>query len=136
MATLTVKRVKNFVIEAEDKPGVLAQFAKTLRDSGVNLKGLWGFGTQPGKAQIYCVPEDEAKFREACQKAGKTAKEGSCFSVSGEDRPGALCDLLDKVAAAKVNIHALDAISTGGVFGAYLWGEAKDIEALGKALGA
>lgn len=133
---LNVKRVKYFMMEAEDKPGVLARFAKTLRDSGVSLKGLWGFGIGQGKAQIFCVSEDEGKFRQACQKAGTAVKEGTSFYVSGEDRAGALCDLLDKVAAAKVNIHALDAISTGGVFGAYVWGEQKDTDALGKALGA
>lgn len=132
---LIVKRVKHFMMEAQDRPGVLAQFAKTLRDTGVNLKGLWGFGLGQGKAQIFCVPEDEGKFRQACQKASSPVKEGISFYVSGDDRAGALCDLLDKVTAAKINIHALDAISTGSVFGAYLWADPNDVEALGKALG-
>ena len=134
-ATMTVKRVKSFVIDVENKPGVLAQYLKGLREGGVNLKGLWGFATMAGNAKIHCIPEDEGKFRQACKKMGKEPRERISFSVSGEDRVGALCELLDKVAAANISFNALDAISSGNSFGAYIWGDRTNSDALGKALG-
>ena len=134
-APLTVKRVKSFVIDAENKPGVLAQYLKGLRDGGVNLKGLWGFATIGGNAKIHCIPDDEGKFLQACKKMGKEPRARTSFYVSGEDRAGALCELLDKVAVANINFNALDAISSGNSFGAYIWGDRTNSDALGKALG-
>jgi prephenate dehydratase len=134
-SSLTVRRVKSFVVDAENKPGVLAQYLKGLRDNGVKLKGLWGFATMGGNAKIHCIPEDEAKFRQACQKMGREPRERISFSVTGEDRVGALCELLEKVAAANISFNALDAISSGTMFGAYIWGDRTNSEALGKTLG-
>ncbi|MBI4057533.1 MAG: hypothetical protein HY399_08320 [Elusimicrobia bacterium] len=133
--TQTMKRVKYFIKDAEDKPGALAQFATTLKNAGVNLKGLWAFGMGGGKAQIICVPEDGVKFKNAAQAAGMQVREATCFFLAGEDRAGVLCEMLDKVSAAKINLHAVDAISTGNTYGAYVWAEDKDVEAVGKVLG-
>jgi prephenate dehydratase len=134
-ATTTVNRVKSFVIDAENKPGVLAQYLKGLRDGGVNLRGLWGFATMGGNAKIHCIPEDEGKFLAACKKMGREPRTRTSFQVSGEDRVGALCELLDKIAAANINFNALDAISAGNGFGAYIWGDRTNSEALAKTLG-
>src|SRR5258706_8437908 len=119
-AALAVKRVKSFVIDAENKPGVLAQYLKGLRDGGVNLKGLWGFATMGGNAKIHCIPDDEGKFLQACKKMGKERHVRISFSLSGEDRVGAICDLLDRIAAASTSFKALDAISSGNMFVAYI----------------
>ncbi len=133
---ISVKRSTHFLLETEDKPGTLARTAKQLRDGGVNLKGLWGFAKGQGRAQIFLVPENPAAFKQACQKSGLSVKEGTLFHLSGQDKPGALCDLLDKIAAAGINLQAVQAISTGDVFGSYLWTDPKDVEAAGKVLGA
>ena len=57
------------------------------------------------------------------------------FYISGENQVGALCDVLDKIAAANINFRALDAISIGDKFRAYLWGDRTNTDELAKLLG-
>lgn len=129
-------RVKHFAVDTEDKPGVLAKLAKQLRDAQVNLQGLWGFGVGPGKAQIFLVPENATKTKEGLQKLGFQVKEGTCFHLQGEDRAGALCETLEKIAAAGLNVHAIDAIAVKGHMGGYLWVKPEEVEQIGKILSA
>lgn len=129
-------RVKHLAVDTEDKPGILAKLVKQLRDAQVNLQGLWGFGTAPGKGQIFLVPQDAIKAKETLQKLGFQVKEGTCFALQGEDRAGALCESLEKVATAGLNIHAIDAIGVKGHFTAYLWVKPEEVDKLGKILSA
>jgi prephenate dehydratase len=133
---MAVKRVTYFSVDVEDRPGALADFCAALRDNKVNLKGLWGFGIGMGKAQIISVPQNPKQFQKATSAAGYAAKEGTAFYLTGADRVGALCKTLDLAKSAGMNLHALDALAIGGKFGAYIWGEENQAEALAKALGA
>ncbi len=56
--------------------------------------------------------------------------------MEGEDRVGALVETLEKIAGQGINLHAVDAVSLGGRFAAYVWSDPKDEEQLGRALGA
>jgi hypothetical protein len=133
---MAVKRVTYFSIEVDNKPGALADFCAALRNRKVSLKGLWGFASGMGKAQIFSVPQIPNQFQKATSAAGYVAREGTAFYLTGADRVGALCKTLDMAKSAGVNIHALDAIAVGGKFGAYIWGEENKTEDLAKALGA
>ncbi|HJZ85009.1 MAG TPA: hypothetical protein VKN99_07535 [Polyangia bacterium] len=131
---MEAKRSRYFSIGVEDKPGELAKFAKRLKDAGVNLAGLWGFGMGAGKGQFMAVPEDAAKFKKALEGSPWKATEQTCFYVTGEDRVGALCEILDRVAGAGINLQAVDGIGLGGRCGAYLWTDPKDVEKVAKIL--
>jgi len=90
------------------------------------------------RAQIDFVPEDAAAFR-AAAKAAKWKLVGpkKVFLVSGADRPGAVAELMTKLAQAKINVTAIDAVcATGGSFGALVWVEPRDVAKAAKALGA
>lgn len=43
------------------------------------------------------------------------------FLIQGDDRVGAIADIVGKLADAKINITAIDAISTDGRYGALCW---------------
>lgn len=131
---METKRLTYFAVDVPDKPGELAKFSKKLKEANLNLSGLWGFGVGQGKARIFCVPQDGARVKGAMEKAGIQAKEGNCFFLTGEDRPGALVDTLDRIASSGLNIHALDAIALGGRYGAYLWVDEKDVEKFSQIL--
>jgi hypothetical protein len=133
---MAVKRVTYFSIDIADRPGVLADVCAAMRDHKVNLKGLWGFGMGPGRAQIILVPQNPRQFQKASRSAGYVTKEGTAFYLTGTDRVGALCKTLDLVKSAGINLHAMDAVAFGGKFGAYIWGEENNTEKLAKALGA
>jgi prephenate dehydratase len=131
---MDIKRAKYFSIAVEDKPGELARFARKMKTANINLSGVWGFGVGQGKAQIFAVPQDEEKFKQAAKAAGLSVKEGICFRLEGQDKVGALLDTLERVASEGVNLHALDALALEGRFAAYIWAQEKDVEKLGKVL--
>jgi hypothetical protein len=131
---MDIKRTQYFSVAVEDKPGELARFARKMKAANVNLYGVWGFGIGQGKAQIFAVPQDEGKFKQAAEAGGLSIKEGTCFRLEGQDKVGALLDTLDRVAAEGVNLHAVDALALEGRFAAYIWAQEKDVEKLGKVL--
>jgi len=131
---MPVKRVDCFFLEVEDKPGVIAQFARQLKDAKINLKGLWGYSNPQGKGKIACVPQNNKKFIDAAKKLGLAATQETAFHISGPDKVGALCNVLDVLDKENINISVLDAISFSGRFGSYVWVDPKDVKAAAKAL--
>jgi hypothetical protein len=104
-----------------------------LRTAGVSLVSAWGFSTWGGQGEVFLVPEDAAAFLSAAAKAGLSAKETICFHVSDENRVGAVAELLEKIAAAEINLSGADAVAVGDQFGMVLWSHEPD--KLGAALG-
>ncbi len=131
---MDIARRTYFAIATEDRPGQLARFAKKMSDLEVNLSAVWSFGTGRGNAEIVAIPADSHAFAEAARSAGWSMREGSCFYLTGEDRPGALVDTLDLIAQEGINLHAVDAMGFGGRYAAYVWCDEKDVEALRKLL--
>ena len=135
--TETIRKVDYFYIKAADKPGEGARVLKALRDEGINLLAFSGF-PQGRKAQIDFIPENSVAFEAAAGRAGlKLSKKKSGFLVQGDDRPGAVAGIMEKLADAKINVTAIDALSAGGGrYGAILWVKPKDVARAAKALGA
>lgn len=132
-----IRKVDYFYIKAANKPGEGARVLKALRDEGVNLLAFSGF-PQGRQAQIDFIPEDPVAFQAAAKHAGlKLSKKKSGFLVQGEDRAGAVAEVMGKLADAKVNVTAIDAVSAGGGrYGAILWVKPKDVAKAARALGA
>ncbi|HSL02710.1 MAG TPA: hypothetical protein VK901_04130 [Nitrospiraceae bacterium] len=56
--------------------------------------------------------------------------------VDGEDRPGALADLTDRLGSAKINMIAVTGLCAGqGRFGAILWVKPGDMKKAAKVFG-
>jgi len=130
------KHVTYFKARLDDKPGALLAFAQNLKAKNISLSALWGYGTEPGEAVMFCIPKDPERFRSFARTAGMPVEEGNGFLVKGADKTGALLKPLDAIAKAGVNINALHAISAGGNYGAFIRVAPADIETTGKALGA
>ena len=133
----SIRRVQYFYVMAPDKPGEGARALQTLRDAGVNLLAFSGFPAGK-RAQLDFIPEDPAAFRAVARKAKwKVTGPKVGFLVEGDDRTGVMADLYAKLAAARINITASDAVIAGaGRFGAILWVKARDVNRTAKALGA
>ncbi len=133
----TVRKVQYFYIMAPDKPGEGARALRTLAEAGVNLLAFSGF-PEGKRSQLDFVPEDPAAFRAAARKAKwKVTGPKVAFVVEGEDRPGAVAEILGRLAEAKVNVTATDALCAGaGRFGVLLWVKPRDVSKAAKALGA
>ncbi len=126
--------MSDFSIDLPNRPGELARLASILREADVSLVGLWGYGSGQGQARFYCVPERAEQFRDFAQSAGLSVTEGKTFYLSGSDRPGALVEWLDKIAAAGINLQAIEAVGIHGEFGCFIWAEPKDLDNLKKLL--
>jgi hypothetical protein len=132
-----IRRVDYFYIDIANKPGEGARALATLRDAGVNLVAFSGF-PQGRRAQLDFVPENAAAFRQVAKKAGwKLTGPKKAFLIAGEDRIGVVAEVLDKLAGAKLNVIAVDALCAGaGRYGAILWVAPADVAKAAKLLGA
>jgi hypothetical protein len=103
----------------------------------VNLLAFSGFPSGR-KAQIDFVPENADALRAAAKTAKwKLVGPKKAFLVNGADRPGAVAEILARLAQAKLNVTAVDAVcASGGSYGAILWVEQSDVAKAAKALGA
>jgi hypothetical protein len=110
---------------------------ESLRAEGVNLVAFSGFPSGR-KAQIDLVPEDAAGLKAAAKKLKlKLGAKKTCFVVQGDDRVGALTETFGKLAAAKINVIASQAVTAGmGRYGAIFWVEPRNTGKVAKLLGA
>lgn len=132
-----IRRVDYYYVTVPDKPGEGARILAALHEAGVNLLAFSGFPAGARKSQLDFIPEDTAAFTKAARKAGlKLSSKKSGFLVQGEDRPGAVAEIMGKLGAAGINVTAIQAVCAGaGRYGAILWVKAPDLRKAAKALG-
>jgi hypothetical protein len=118
----SVRKVDYYSMKVPQRPGAGAAVLAAMKSGGVNLLAFHGFPTGRG-AQVDFMPDNSVKFRRAAQKAGlKLASRKTVFLVQGADRVGALTGVLSKLAAAKINLVALSAVTAGKRrFGMVFW---------------
>jgi hypothetical protein len=132
----SIRKVDYFKALVPDKAGEGARVLSTLLGEGINLLAFTGF-PRGRKTQLDFVPENGPAFRKAARKAGLTVTKKAAFLAQGEDSPGVIAEIVSKLADARVNIIALDAVAAGdGRYGAILWVKPADVRKAAKALGA
>ena len=131
-----VQPVEYYNIQTANKPGEAFRALSLLKQAGVDLLAFSGFPSGR-RSQLDFLPVDAKAFIQVARKAGwKLSPKKTGFLIQGEDRVGALSDVLGKLAAAKVNVTAVDAVTSGdGFYGAILWVKPEDNKRAAKALG-
>jgi hypothetical protein len=134
----TVRRIDYRYAIIDHQPGEGFRVAAALKEAGINLLAFSAFPAQEGKAQAVFVPEsDEALMRAAKSVGLELSPRKHAFLIQGDDRPGALADLLRKLGDGKINVVATDAVCAGsGRYGCILWVKPEDYDKAAKALGA
>jgi hypothetical protein len=131
-----VRTVQYFKVQIADKPGTLAGALAPLREAGGNLLAVHAF-PRSRRTQVDVVPEDPTSFKNIA-KMHKLKVQGPkmCLLVDGDDRPGALADLTDRLRLANINIISVTGLTAGqGRFGAILWVKPGDVKKAAKVLG-
>jgi len=133
----TVQRVDYFYVQVPNKPGEGARYLDALREAGINLLAFSGFPEGRG-AQLDFVPTDATAFRGFARRSKwKITGPKRAFLLGGEDRVGVIGEMLGKLAAARINVIAVDAVCAGaGRYGAILWVAARDYNRAATLLGA
>jgi hypothetical protein len=133
----SVKLAQYFKMAVPDKPGEGFKLLDAVKGAGVNLLAFSGF-PRGRKGQLDFVPEDPARFKEVA-KYNKWKVQGpkSCFVVQGDDRVGAVADVVERLVDVKVNITAVDAVSAGmGRFAVLIFVKPGAVKKAATALGA
>jgi hypothetical protein len=131
-----VRLVDYYYIQVPQKTGERAKVLRALKDAGVNLLAFSGFPSGR-RAQLDFIPADAAAFKSAAKKnTWKLVGPKRGFLIQGDDRVGAIADIVGKLADAKINITAIDAICADGRYGALCWVAPRDVKRAAQALGA
>ena len=131
-----IRTAQYFKVQIADKPGTLGGMLAPLREEGVNLLAVHAF-PRNRRTQVDVVPEDPTGFKNVA-KAHKLKMQGpkTCLLVDGDDRPGVLADLTDRLGSAKINMTAVTGLAAGqGRFGAILWVKPRDVKKAAKVFG-
>jgi hypothetical protein len=132
----TIRQVDYFYVQVPHKAGEGARALRALKDAGVNLLAFTGFPSGR-RAQLDFIPVDAAAFKKAAKAAGwKLTGPKRAFLISGDDRVGAIADIIGQLADAKINVIAVDAVGADGRFGAILWVEPRTFKKAAQVLGA
>ena len=133
----SIRKADYYTMKVSQRPGAGAKLLSTMKDAGVNLLTFTGFPTGGG-AQVDFVPDNGADFRQAAKKAGlRVSKRKTVFVARGEDRVGALTGILGKLAAAKINLVSLSAVTAGNKrYGMLFWVKKSDVARASRVLGA
>src|SRR5215469_9630944 len=116
-----IRRVEHYSASIPNKVGEGACVLGKLRDAGVNLIAFWGYSS--GKmAQLQFIPEHGGVFIAAAKQAKLRVRKSTAFYVHGDDHPGAVADILKKLADAHISLGAMHAVCGGaGTYGAVIF---------------
>ena len=133
----SIRKADYYTMKVSQRPGAGAMLLGGMKKAGVNLLAFHGF-PQGGGAQVDFIPENSTKFRRAAKKTGlRVSKRKTVFIVRGADRVGALTGVLGKLAAKRINLVALSAITAGSRrYGMIFWVKARDVGRASRALRA
>ncbi|HKE10784.1 MAG TPA: hypothetical protein VKE73_04365 [Myxococcota bacterium] len=132
-----IRKIDYYALTVPDKAGEGHRILSALAHEGVNLLAAIGFPLGEGKAQIDLVPENAAAFNQVAERLKlRTRKAKQAFLVQGDDRVGAVAEVLGKLASQKIQLTAAQALAAGaGRWAMILWVKPGSVEKAARALG-
>jgi len=107
-------KTKQFTITLENRPGALAEIARTLGSAKVNILALLGTAQGSGGSAELIV-DDSRRAKKALDKAKVTYVETAAEEHELPNKPGALAEYLGKLASRGINLDSICAtVSKGG----------------------
>ena len=131
-----MSKLEVYSVVVANKPGKGARLLDALKESGINFVGIWGYPVGKSKSRIDLVAEDPALLKKAAKQLKiELGKKQTAFHITGEDHPGAVAEVLAKLAAKEINVYAVQALCAGsGRFGALIQVDQDDVKKAAKAL--
>ncbi len=133
-----VRKVGYCYVKTPNRVGQGTKILEELAKAGVNLLVFSGFPDKGGKAQLDLVAEDLGHVRRIARRNGwRLSKTKRAFLIQGADAAGVAHRHHARLAEAKINVTAADAVCAGkGRYGMILWVKPKDYARAAKALRA
>jgi hypothetical protein len=132
----TIRKVEYAYFTVANKAGEAARILEALRDSNLNLLAFSGFPQGRNKAQIDLVTDDIDALKAVARRfKWKLSRPKRAFLVHGTDEVGAALPPIARMAEAKINVIAADAVAAGeGRFGMLFWVAPRDYNRAAKLL--
>ena len=106
-------KTKQFTIAVDNQPGAVAHIARTLGEAKVNILSL--LGTAQGSAgAVQLIAEDPRRAKKALDAARISYQETPAEAYDLTNKPGALAQSLEKLAAKGVNLSSIHATAAKG----------------------
>ena len=106
-------KTKQFTIAINNQPGAVAEIARALGNSKVNILSL--LGTAQGTAgTVQLIVEDARRAKKALDAAKIAYQETPAEQYELPNKPGALAQCLDQLAAKGVNLNSIHATAAKG----------------------
>jgi hypothetical protein len=106
-------KTKQFTIAVDNQPGAVAAIARTLGDAKVNILSLLGTSQDTG-GTVQLIVEDPRRAKKALDAARISYLETPAESHDLSNKPGALAQCLNQLAAKGVNLSSIHATAAKG----------------------
>jgi hypothetical protein len=106
-------KTKVLTITVQNQPGALAAIAKALGSAKVNILALSG-AAQGAVGTVHLVVEDVKRAKKILDEAKLVYQETGSEQHELANKPGALAQLLEKLAAKGVNLSSIHAMAVKG----------------------
>jgi hypothetical protein len=106
-------KIKQLTISIENRPGALAAVARTLGNAKVNILSLLGSG-QGTSGTIHLIVDDTRRAKKALDEAKLAFRETVAEEFELPNKPGALAQALEKLAAKGINLSSIHATASKG----------------------
>jgi len=132
----TIRKVEYAYLTVANRSGEATRILEALRDANINLVAFSGFPQGRNKAQIDLVTDEiDALKAMAKRLKWKLSRTKRAFLAEGTDEVGAALPPIAKMARAKINVIAADAVAAGeGRFGMLFWVAPRDYRRAAKLL--
>lgn len=131
-----IRRVQYFHTTVEDRPGEALEFLSTLADLGISMLAFTAIPVGLMQTQLTIFPEEPAMLREQGRKAGfRLDGPHHALLVQGEDVPGALVGIHEKLFRAGINVYASTGVTGGTSYGYIIYVRPEDFEDAASAVG-
>ena len=133
-----VRKVNYCKLMVPSRAGQGEKILGAIKDAGISMLAFTGFPTGGGKSQVDFISDKMADIRKLAKKQGwRLGDIKKAFLVQGNDETGAIHKVIKRLAEAKINIVAADAVAAGGGrYGMIMWVKPKDYRAAARALNA
>ncbi|HXW57330.1 MAG TPA: hypothetical protein VEJ67_16385 [Candidatus Cybelea sp.] len=106
-------KAKQFSISVQNQPGTVLEVVKTLGNAKVNILSLLGTA-QGTTGTVNLIVEDPRRAKKALDDAKLAYQEKEAEHYELPNKPGALAQSLERLAAKGVNLNSIHAMAVKG----------------------
>jgi hypothetical protein len=106
-------KTKEFTINIDNRPGAVAEIARALGAAKVNILALLAT-SQGATGTVQLIAEDAKRAKRALDEAKLSYRESTAEEYELPNKPGALAQHLDKLAAKGINLNSIHATASKG----------------------